>query len=678
MRKRIFFVLVLLGSLAQAACDSGTGHETPDADGEDGGDQDAAGDDVGGDDTIADGDVPEEDAGIPCVPREELPDPVLPSVELETTCGAAPTCGGAVDETRWEIEAWCLETTGLFSQVFAVCSTASALSGGGEEVSGTLSFADGVMDLQLHYSAAVAFTFPNECHGCRCTDLEAMLPVGARCNPVCSGGDCFCTLEGSLDDELAEGYEVQDAVIVADSGRRFDFCRDGDRLSLGLPSGVATFADPEILATPEICNGRDDDRNNAVDDEVQDCPPACLEEGVCALGSSPACQGLEGWACQYDSPDYEVDETTCDTRDNDCDGQADELPQCAEICDGIDNDGSGVIDDNLTDTPPGCPAEGGVCASGVEPRCDGADGWRCHYTSPDYEFIESRCDGLDNDCDGVTDETCGGCLSAERLYVAIYEINSYGFYNGSIGYQEVAGTGQQSVYSNCGDCGGVHGMVVDEEGGKVYFLFQHIFHEIWQVNTDGTGAEMLRQLPQNGEAIAFDPEGRWLYWANTDLQTIERSNLADLDATETIVTGVAARRMVVAGVRLYWIDGLAGQLGVYRARLDGSDVEQVAAALREPAGLTVDLVQDRIYWSDTYDVWSADLNGASPVSIVYPDGSAGYLAVDPWAGTLYMGLSLTDRLDRVNLDGTGRETLDRLSLYYHYSGLALTGCHVGG
>jgi hypothetical protein len=31
----------------------------------------------------------------------------------------------------------------------------------------------------------------------------------------------------------------------------------------------------------------------------------------------------------------------------------------------------------------------------------------------------------------------------------------------------------------------------------------------------------------------------------------------------------------------------------------------------------------------------------------------------------------------MNLDGTGRETLDHLPLYNYLSGLALTGCHVG-
>jgi len=77
-------------------------------------------------------------------------------------------------------------------------------------------------------------------------------------------------------------------------------------------------------------------------------------------------------------------------------------------------------------------------------------------------------------------------------------------------------------------------------------------------------------------------------------------------------------------------------------------------------------------------MWGADLNGASPLRIAHTDGSVAYVAVDPWAGTLYLGLSVPDRLDRMNLDGTGSESLYFLPLYNHISGLVLAGCHLGG
>jgi hypothetical protein len=53
----------------------------------------------------------------------------------------------------------------------------------------------------------------------------------------------------------------------------------------------------------------------------------------------------------------------------------------------------------------------GECV-GTTPSCTGATGWDCIYTDPDVEkqpngdpvLEETRCDGLDNDCDGGADE----------------------------------------------------------------------------------------------------------------------------------------------------------------------------------------------------------------------------------------------------------------------------------
>jgi hypothetical protein len=75
-----------------------------------------------------------------------------------------------------------------------------------------------------------------------------------------------------------------------------------------------------------------------------------------------------------------------------------------ETCNGIDDDCDGIIDNHLIDAMP-CALQLGVCA-GSKLACDGG-----HYESactagdygPNYQVLESRCDGLDNDCDGRVD-----------------------------------------------------------------------------------------------------------------------------------------------------------------------------------------------------------------------------------------------------------------------------------
>ena len=171
----------------------------------------------------------------------------------------------------------------------------------------------------------------------------------------------------------------------------------------------------------ETCNGADDDCDTLIDEGfmkycnwngmgTMPAPTLCMDPGETLCdGADNNCNGAvdEGLlnACGTCGP---VPAEACDTLDNDCDGAIDEgvcmgCVPVSEICDGIDNDCDTNIDEGLSRA---CGTAVGECTTGTQ-TCTAGTWSMCTGMGPTTE----TCDGLDNDCDGVTDGLTRPCGS---------------------------------------------------------------------------------------------------------------------------------------------------------------------------------------------------------------------------------------------------------------------------
>ena len=270
---------------------------------------------------------------------------------------------------------------------------------------------------------------------CRAGGLacDAVNQAGAE---VCDGLDNDC--DGNTDEQVpgvGAACETGGNGACGDGVLR---CRVGQLACVGNQQGGI-----------EVCNAQDDDCDGLVDEGVPGLGGECQtgRDGICSEGRLDCVAGAIACVGANEPEDAEV----CDNEDNDCDGEIDEgdpgggefcatgragvcgegltlcrngAIQCrqvvqaaAEVCDGLDNDCNGAIDENNPGGGGQCAVDGqqGRCTLGVLACVAGAV-----ICEGQFDPQPEICNDQDDDCDGVRDEdNPGGGLPCDTGRVGV-------------------------------------------------------------------------------------------------------------------------------------------------------------------------------------------------------------------------------------------------------------------
>lgn len=285
-----------------------------------------------------------------------------------------------------------------------------------------------------------------------CGGTACMADSDCRMGERCLRGVCTSGMGGDADgDGYPAGIDCDDMDPSVHPGAT-EVCDMRDNDCDGAIDEGCTMCVP----SPEICNMLDDDCDGAIDEGCVMCAPStevcngldddcdgfvdegcggCMTDADCPMGLS--CIGFvcqpgrdadgDGYPAGVDCNDLDPSvhpgaTELCDMLDNDCDGAIDEgcvmcVPS-AELCNMVDDDCDGFIDEGCSGSPCMSHADcmmgeycvAGICTSGMGGDADG-DGYPvssdCDDSNPTiHPGAIERCNMLDDNCNGVVDEMC--------------------------------------------------------------------------------------------------------------------------------------------------------------------------------------------------------------------------------------------------------------------------------
>jgi hypothetical protein len=358
----------------------------------------------------------------------------VPAADDATCDGVDDDCSGETDEDYLAVETEC--------GVGACAATGTSSCVDGAESDSCEAGAPGADD-------ATCDGVDDDCDG---TDDEEFVETATACGTgACAAAGMLACVDGATSDSCVAGAP---AVDDASCDGVDDDCSgetDEDYVATATACGVGACAAAGLLTctggetqdtcaagspavTDTSCDGVDDDCNGETDEDYVVAPTDCGVGACASTGVATCVDGVVQDNCAAGTP--AANDVSCDGVDDDCNGGTDDgyvatatscgVGACASTgllscvggatqdscaagapaaddasCDGVDNDCADGTDEDYVAAPTSCGV--GACAStGVSSCVGGVEGDSCDPGIAAADDV--TCDGVDDDCDGGTDE----------------------------------------------------------------------------------------------------------------------------------------------------------------------------------------------------------------------------------------------------------------------------------